>query len=346
MTICSETEFGSSTRLYDAINMVRVTFLVFKVVFPIAALTIAILAFAHLAYLNDPKRAQAARNLSTDQMIVLEQLHRSETIKADTAFLGDSSCLMGIYVPSLPSRWGSSEGFCTLAYVGPAGYAIMLDRMIDRGTAPSRLILVLHPIQFQRQTDWDTWVDVVKDEGQRSTTTLKFPWSALDFLRFEWLVRWLYSPLPGSYGLFYGGEDSFRNIISEHNGSAVDPGVLRFRTVAEAAAARPSNSKPTDFLLSAPFMAALNRLGSSIRKYGPQHVRMIISPIPKAYFSQQAATQRKIAAIEIAKMLSLKADQIIDTPATYPDGFFSSYTHLNRFGRMIFTKDIATLIGD
>lgn len=313
--------------------------LLFKVVAPLAAVVLALIALLHLVYLRDPDKTNQAKGLSIDQMIVLKQLARSESIKSDLGFLGDSSCLMGVSAPDFPSTFGQVQSFCTLAYVGPAGYAVMLEHMLASGSAPSHLIVMFHPVQFQREESWDSWVSIVRNGGIKKNA-ISPPWSAFDYLRFEWLGKWLYSPLPGNYAFFYGGGDEFSTYIGEHRGSAIDPGVLKDRSVQEASFLASKAEKAYDYSLSPSYLPALDQLRSAIERFGKDRVSLVVSPIPEAYFFDRSGAERQAAAMDIATRIGIDHDQIIDTPGSYPDGFFSTTTHLNRIGRKVFTADL------
>src|SRR5258708_7174039 len=172
---------------------------------------------AQLPALSVPAlRTDGMRNFSIDHFIVLEQIKRAAALPAaEVAFLGDSSCLMGIDAPSIEGGLDLHrvESFCSLGYVGPAGYARMLAGMIERNAAPKVLVLVFHPATFRREPSWDSWPGFVANGGKVNAPPLHFPRSSLDFLELEWLSRLIYSPLPGAYALYYGSEGAFRSTI-------------------------------------------------------------------------------------------------------------------------------------
>lgn len=278
-------EAGTNCRA-AVVSYSNALYLLASVLVPVAMLCLLALAVLHLLYLRNPARTDTMRNLSIDHFIVLEQIDRAATLPAaDIAFLGDSSCLMGIN-PTLIERAlvvHPVESYCTLGYVGPAGYARMLSTLIARNAAPKVLVLMFQPITFRREANWDYWPAYVANQGKAGIPALKFPRSALDFLEFEWVSRLIYSPLPGAYALFYGGEGAFRSTIRSQHGSAIDPtsGLGVSSIEALQAVPTPPFGEPADFSWNQAYKDSLKVLGASIAKLPPQtRVYLIISPVP------------------------------------------------------------------
>src|SRR2546421_598668 len=119
----------------------------------------------------------------------------------DMAFIGDSSCLMGFHVSSLQGLLPTQriESFCSMGYVGPAGYAAIIDKMVARGATPKKLIIAMHPVQFAREKSWNGWVNFVRDDPLAVPVRVDYPKGGLDYLRTSWLERMIYNPLPGTY---------------------------------------------------------------------------------------------------------------------------------------------------
>jgi hypothetical protein len=328
-------------------NFARALGLLARVLVPIAMFCAIGLMILHVLYLRNPARTDTMRNLSIDHLIVLEQIQRAAALPAaDVAFLGDSSCLMGIDPASIKSALDlhTVESFCSLGYVGPAGYAQMLAGMIERNAAPKALVLVFHPATFRREPGWDFWPSFVENGGKTSLPHLDFPQSSLDFLEFEWLARLIYSPLPGAYALYYGGEGALRSMIRAHQGSAVDPNTGLNISSMEALHAGPTapSGEPANFNWNPAYVDALRALGETIGNLPPQtRVYLVVSPVPDSSFHVGMDEERSERLRAIAATLGINSDHILKTPATMFAAFFSSYAHLNRWGKMAFT---ATLI--
>ncbi|MEY9565111.1 hypothetical protein ABH978_000950 [Bradyrhizobium ottawaense] len=238
---------------------------------PVAVLTALILGIAN--FIHQQSNHQWSRGIET--YIVLEQIRRSERLPAsDLAFLGDSSCLFGIHVPTLLHAFPGSdvEAFCTIGYVGPDGYAAMLDKMIARGRQPKKLVLVFNPIQFERDPRWNEWPTFIRTDRFEVPSGLTFPAGGLEYIRLL-MERAVYTPLPGAYAIYYGGKDQFISTIWSEHGSAIDPNrMLDIPSLEAFRATLPGHvllkplpaSKP--FVMNAEFEKALNSLSVTLSK--------------------------------------------------------------------------------
>lgn len=334
----------------DLRGLARVSWLVGRTVFPVALGTGVLLGIAYVGYRISPQFTRNSRFASADTFVVLEQLRRSTRLGAvDLDFIGDSSCLMGIDVPILMSSFPgrSIESLCMLAFVGPEGYAAVIDRMIGQSLRPKRLVLVFHPIQFRRDLSWDSWVRLVRSGGVTETSDLEFPTAGLDFLRVEGLAPLLYRPLPGAYGLFYGGAGGFISTIASHHGSAVDPGsALAIGSFQEfeslLSRSVPQQGAPISYVMNDLFERSLEPLAKTLDRFGRDDVYLIVSPVPQSNYGPQAELERREAIETLERRLGLSPDHLIKSVPSLPDIAFSSQTHLNRWGRVLFTRDLAT----
>jgi hypothetical protein len=335
------------------INLGRALSLLARVVAPIAALCVAGLGVLHLLYLRNPARTDEVHNLTIDHFVVLEQMKRAATLPAaDIAFLGDSSCLMGVDAPSIERalHLHRVESFCSLAYLGPAGYADMLAGMIDRNAAPKVLVLMFHPAAFHREAAWEYWPRFVADGGKINAPPLHFPRSSLDFLAVEWLGRVIYSPLPGAYALYYGSEMAFRLTIRWRQGSAIDP--FTGLNVSSAAALHPAPSAPSgvpvDFSWNQQYLDALKVLGEQLRRLPQQTaVYLVISPVPDYTYRAGTELERSERANQIAAVLGIDPGHILDTPGKMYAAYFAGFVnHLNRWGQREFTRKLIEDLAD
>ena len=216
----------------------------------------------------------------------------------------------------------------------------MLAGMIERNAAPKVLVFMFHPATFQRAPSWEYWPGFVKNAGKVEAPNLHFPRSALDYLEFEWIGRLIYSPLPGAYGRYYGGEGEFRSTIRARQGSAIDPNVGL--NISSLEALRPAPTKPggaaTDFSWNEAYAEALKVLGETIRTLPPQtRVYLVIAPVPDVAFPAEIEAQRTERIRQIAAVLGIDDDHVLPTPGAMFAAYFSSHTHLNRWGQVVFT---------
>ena len=319
---------------------------------PVAVLTALILASAH--YIYQQSKHQWSRGIET--YIVLEQIRRSERLPtSDLAFLGDSSCLFGVHVPTLLQAFPGSkvESFCTIGFVGPDGYAAMLDKMIARGRQPRKLVLVFNPVQFERDPRWNEWPAFIRTDHFEAPSVLTFPAGGLEYIRLL-MERAVYNPLPGAYAVYYGGKDQFISTIWREHGSAIEPNRMlnepslkAFRaTLAGHTLLRPlPDSKP--FVMNAEFEKALDSLSATLSKLDRSKVYLVIAPVNSVNAQGGPQSFHTDAGRKIAARLGLDPSQFLDTPAVMLDILFAHYpSHFHRWGRIIYTEQLARTLAD
>jgi hypothetical protein len=325
--------------------------LVLRGSFPVAVLTVALLGLAYGLYRLDPASTEARRAYSYDRYIVLEQIRRAQTSPSlELAFFGDSSCLMGVDVPLLRERLRAREveSFCNMGYVGPAGWAHMIDSMVARGAPPRATIIALHPVTLAREESWAGWADFVRQDGaptaQPPRTT---PQAALDYLNFRFAADVLYTPLPGAFATYYGSNAEFARTIRENGGSVVDPSTGLGFSAEEVKRAGAEQYPATNPQVRSRFqMNDLGRrdlaiLAASLAHLGRRSVYLIVSPVADYTFPDESRVERERLVAETRSLLTIPAENVVDTPATYPARLFSSDTHLNRWGREVYSEALA-----
>jgi hypothetical protein len=304
----------------------------------IAFFTFAFCGFAYLGYLSNPTRTNVRKTI-VENMVTLEQLTRAQRLPpADLGFIGDSSCLMGIHVPtlraSLPSL--SIENFCTTARAGPASYAYMLDLMVARNSVPSTIVIAIHPIQFQRLPSWNDRVAFILANGIVERDDRTVFGKALDYMRIEWLSKVIYTPLPGVYGAYYGGETALFQELHANGGSLLDP-----RRELSADEGR-QHLQP--YVLNDEFTAALEPLARSIAQLPHRRVFLVLMPVPARTWGAEAAAARRHASETVVGALGLGLANILESDAARPNEQFAVPTHLGLRGRVLFTERLARLL--
>jgi len=319
---------------------------------PVVALTSLVLSVAN--YIYQQGMYQWSRGIET--YIVLEQIRRSERLPAaDLAFLGDSSCLMGIHVPTLLRAFPGSgiESFCTIGFVGPDGYGAMLEKMIARGRQPSKLVLVFNPIQYERDLRWNEWVNFIRTNHFEVPSNLTFPAGGLEYIRLL-MERAVYNPLPGGYAVYYGGKDQFISTIWREHGSAIDPNRMLDIPSLEAYKATLAghvffkpDPKIKPFVMNAEFEKALGSLSEMLSKFDRSKVYLVITPVNSLYAQGGPQSFHAEAGERIAALLGIDRSQFLDTPDMMLDIMYAHYpSHLHRWSRIIYTEQLAKALAD
>jgi hypothetical protein len=276
-----------------------------------------------------------------DREVIRAQLDRVETIPTELGVLlvGDSSGLMGIDPEMLQASLGvETESLNTLGYVGPRGYASLLDRFRARGGTASRLVLVLHPSSLMRKPVWLAW--------ERMTIS-----GALDPNPPADLVQGtrarllsiaepvLYFPLYGPLGDFYGNAPALGAFIRAHKGAAIEPG----GPLGEVALVPGGNDR---LEVNETFLETLPALAEAVDRFGPDQTRLVLMPQPDWFAGADLDRQAGEIRTRLERELHLDPARRLETPATMPAALFGTPTHLSPVGRAEFTRLLAERLAD
>jgi len=345
-----ETDSGWSP--VDVKSVVHTSWLVLRLVIPLFLFTMILYAFAYFITVNDSRSGFFGPSITPEILMIKAQSERLETIAApDIAFFGDSSCLMDIDIPRLQSQLTairSMESYCTLAFLGPAGFKAQIDKMLSRGAVPRRLVLVFNWIGFDRHKDWDGWINYALN----GPPALQAPsmGSVLDYMRRKWVDEAVYAPLPGTFGLYYGGASAFERTIRENHGSAIDP--THGLDITSLTDMRKSlvgytptfQRQPARATINEAFREAVKELALTVDRVGRDRIYLILTPLPDIIYFGSAVTGMAEAAQKIQDDLGLSHDHILQTGRAMEAPYFSGGTHLNRWGREVFTDEVAKVM--
>lgn len=296
-----------------------------------ASVPVLLVAIAILALFRWHRGGEVVvRSPSLEYAIVDAQVARVRDGRPfDIALIGDSSCLMGVDSAQLSRRLGGlrTENFCTIGYVGPAGYADMLDHLGKQAVSPDAvLVVMIHGTQLDRDPSWDFWPRYVQTMGlnvERTTDPLRSArhatWDLLDPAVFP--------VLPGTYGRRFGSEHAVRE--------AVEKGTIIQDEVFPKKPGKPFRYRP-----NSAFLAAAAALGKSIERFG-RRTFLVMSPIPDGQEDTITRQERARVLRDLARLLGIPSDRVLDTPSALPGKSFASTTHLGPGGRAHFTESLA-----
>ena len=302
----------------------------------------AVLAGAGLLWYHRSPLNVLPRTL--EYAIVEEQLQRANTIgHADLLVVGDSSGLMGVDAPLLGQLLGGKkvENLCTLGYVGPAGYANLLERYFRRGQTAETVILLMHAVSLNRpDREWEGWQDmVVADRDFR--TGARSPWQGVRSKLNEVAFGHLFTlPMPAAWGGFYGTSLEVREAMRSHAGSLYEP-VWRppgFRGYPTVLTNPILLSKPaTDRLVIFADKAARLPVGRIFFGFTPTFVSLESA-------SSLADVKRTVAQVDDLLRAKIRNFGLLDVKPFETNEYFATGTHLNQTGRDYFTRELATLL--
>lgn len=274
---------------------------------------------------------------SYDVLFVNQQIKRiQQDARGDIVIFGDSSGLMGIDPRILEKELGRTvQNFCTLAYAGPESYATMLEEYLKRNPKPELIILAFHPIQLGRDKQWDGWPKTIKESFSENSQSISWDKKIGNFLDSIIYGSLLYVPLRGGYGGYYGSPKAVEKAMSQGHGSLIDPIVL-FPRASTPRSARIDLKGMTDT-----YRASLEILKDVVRKHGLDSLVLLRTPLPGHLLYDRARIEAAYQGI--GTTLALEKDKcILDEFSSLPSHYFSSHTHLNRYGKKEFSKMLAS----
>jgi hypothetical protein len=294
---------------------------------------------------------------SIEHTIVDAQLARMREATPQVAFVGDSSCLMGVDAPVLSRSLGARiENFCTIGYVGPAGYAHMVDELSKRLPPTGAIVVMIHGVQLVRDPSWESWAEYVKTEGVSARLPAPFL-TASRYLAWHALDPLVFSVLPGTYGRHYGGEHALFRAVQD--GDVVDPSDRNMNkpAIVPPFVADPGLAVPVDapvpenmpngfrYKPGASFLAATPMLRDALARSG-RRAYLVLSPIPGNVEDRTTREQRTQIIGELPGLLGIPPSQVLAMPSTMPPEVSASTTHLAPRGRAIYTTLLAKALAE
>jgi hypothetical protein len=236
------------------------------------------------------------------------------------AFIGDSSCLVNIHIPTLKDHGIDAINLGTLSYLGIDSFGRLAQRFCENKT-DAQIFLVLHP-ECIRIVESSREHQRILEATLEQTTVHSTQFQLEDFrkitvddFRSRLLDGWLPTPLKGRLGYRYGFTHNLRNEIWSTGGfmeetakfdASISHGSSEYRI------ARRIQSECTQF-----------------RSYLPKgvKVRLLISPIPQSHATR--GHEKRISEIQSEIEKWIQADSpSVNLPSVLPDSSFGTVTHL------------------
>jgi hypothetical protein len=316
-------------------NLKKKMAMILEVVAPTALIFISLCVFSYTLYHFTPVSLTTQNRESWEDVLIKTQLERADNLapKADIVITGDSSSLMGLDALKMEKMLNISvQSFATMGFVGPEGYAAIVQRYKER--APIRKIKILI-IQLQRLTFSDNeknynagYEDIVlsKKSNKNFIFKIKDPFIS------EVYKKKIEMPLRGPYRDFYTApEDIEKKLITDH-GTMIDPRQTD------------DSLKPINYNceISDSYLKRLIKMKERIDIIDPSLTILFFTPTPKnnilnlENFKIECGDSFK----KIAEVLKLnKKNNYIELNEMEPK-FFANYYHLNAQGREWLTNEI------
>ena len=275
------------------------------------------------AYLSNPDSA----------IISTKALMASRSPGKSIAFVGDSSCLINIDIPTLKNHGIDAVNLGTLSYLSIDSFGRLAQRFCEGKPSPE-IILVVHP-ECLRLTETSAEHRAILDSAMSIQGTPvgglngnRFQRETFDGLRNRFLDRWIPTPLRGRMGSRYGFTGDLRSRLLAAGG-----------TMDETAT----------FDQGSPHGSAEYRLAPRIRgeceafrALLPKgvRVRLIVSPIPQSHAlkSHQATVSQILQ--NVGSWLDAGSPGF-SMPTVLPDSEFGTITHLLPHSSKTYSESLA-----
>ena len=330
----------SHTAEFTALDLAR---LVAATALPVLLLAGIIHGIAALGWLPRPKPL-----LDIDRTILLHQASAAEQGgQASLLLIGDSSCLMDAAPLKLQLALGvETRNLATLSYVDLVTQARLasnywhhastpepITRTLDR---PRTVLLLMHPDalrlgelpeQHSEIID-DFWAKRDASRGASERWTIPERAMAVDVLQGRLIGRALPRALPARFGDAYGFTHSLWHAMDLEAGGVIDPN--EYTTA--SGAGRPEYR----------IAARAERESRAFKRLLPASVKLVVglTPLPEGFAEGGYPDVARLLLTRWAGYLGADL-ALMDLPATMPDRYFASTTHLNANGRGLFSSHLA-----
>jgi hypothetical protein len=329
-------------------NLFHVSMWLLMATIPTLALALVFLVPAQVAE-EHPKfiGSLSVRGNNFDNLVIGSALDRAKAgPQLDIALLGDSTCLLGIDPMLMRAKlMPRTESFCSLGFVGPEGYSIVLEHLVANRGSPKNIVIGLHPASFKRYPKWSDWVDRTRS-WPPSSAPARFPFGALALIR-ELVARILFLPLPSNLILFYGSPRNYLEALERNYGGVISTRTgLNYRSLDEVPI--PNTPEPVAgrqiYDINQEFLDALDKLRLVLKSLHATRIFLVITPISDRLYPKDIQAGLDQAGITIADHLGVPTSNILHPQSHFPSVLFNDDGHVNRWGRVLYTNDlIATL---
>lgn len=275
------------------------------------------------AYLSNPDSA----------IISTKALLASRSPGKPIAFVGDSSCLINIDIPTLKNHGIDAVNLGTLSYLSIDSFGRLAHRFCEGKPSPE-IILVVHP-ECLRLAESSAEHRAILESAMsiqgspvEGLNGNRFQRETFDGLRNRFLDRWIPTPLRGRMGSRYGFTGDLRSRLLATGG-----------TMEETATFDPGSPHGSAEYRLAPRIRGECEAFRALLPKGVR-VRLIVSPIPQSH----ALKSHQGTVSQIQKNVGSWLDAGspgFSMPTVLPDSEFGTVTHLLPHSSKTYSESLA-----
>jgi hypothetical protein len=281
-----------------------------------------------------PKKSQLG---DPDSTIIATKVQLAATSsKKRIAFVGDSSCLVNVHIPTMKNHGIDAVNLGTLSYLGIDSFGRLAQRFCQNKT-DAQIYLVLHPECISLvQSSSEHQMILMEALGETTDRSTAFELGdvrkiTVDDFRSRLFDNWLPIPMKGRLGYRYGFTHNLRNEIESTDGFMEE--TARFDASTSQGA--------SDYRIARRIQNECNQF----RSFLPKGVKvcLLVSPIPQSLASRGHETRVLEMQSQIEKWI--QADNpSVKMPSVLPDSNFGTVTHLLPNSAREYTRQLCLML--
>jgi len=258
------------------------------------------------------------------------------SIQKRIAFVGDSSCLVNIHIPTMNENGMDAINLGTLSYLGIDSFGLLAQRFCQ-DKPDAQIFLVLHP-ECIRMVASSSEHRKILMEALNQSTGLSTPFQlsnlrkiTVDEFSSRLLDGWLPTPIKGQLGVRYGFTLNLADEVFSSGGFMEETGKF------DASISHGSS----DYRIA----RRIQNECTLFRSYLPKGVKvhLLVSPIPQSHATR--GHEKKVLEMqnEIGNWIQAK-NPSFNLPTVLPDSSFGTVTHLLPNSAREYTRQLCLML--
>jgi hypothetical protein len=252
------------------------------------------------------------------------------------AFVGDSSCLVNIHIPTMKDNGIDAINLGTLSYLGIDSFGLLAQRFCQN-KPDTQIFLVLHPECIRMVASSTEHRKILNEALNQSTDSpIQFQLSnfrkiSVDDFSSRLIDGWFPTPLKGRLGYRYGFTINLRNEIFSTGGFMEETGQFD--------ASIPHGS--SDYRIARRIQNECTIFRSCLPK--GVRVHLLVSPIPQSHATRGHEERVLAMQSEIGKWIQAE-NPFVNLPTVLPDSSFGTVTHLLPNSAKDYTRQLCLIL--
>lgn len=252
------------------------------------------------------------------------------------AFVGDSSCLVNIHIPTMKDYGIDAINLGTLSYLGIDSFGLLAQRFCQNKNN-AQIFLVIHPECLRMVASSSEHRNILLEAlNQSMDRSSQFQVSNLrqiivsDFSS-RFIDAWLPTPLKGGLGYRYGFTHNLRNEVFSAGGFMEETGKFDMSVYHGSSEYRIARRIQKECAL---FRSCLP---TGVK------VHLLVSPIPQSHATRGHEKTVRDMQTQIGNWIQAENPHV-DMPFVLPDSSFGTVTHLSPNSAREYTRQLCLML--